>query len=198
MKKMIRTLCVVAISLFAIPQQADAQFFKKLKEAAKEVVKETISGEQTTESTGTTSTSAASAIQMVTSASGVSIGNPGSRNFDIDFVEAVGNAASNTVTITLKATSKDLTYSNVRIGDNTVTGYDSDGNEYKSNKHAGAKNMPAGLPVKFELSSLPQVPATVTVLPIVYVGYYLNSDIRSMGGNLSTYIQLKNVPVKWQ
>lgn len=195
---MIRTLCVVAISLFAIPQQADAQFFKKLKEAAKEVVKETISGEQTTESTGTTSTSAASAIQMVTSASGVSIGNPGSRNFDIDFVEAVGNAASNTVTITLKATSKDLTYSNVRIGDNTVTGYDSDGNEYKSNKHAGAKNMPAGLPVKFELSSLPQVPATVTVLPIVYVGYYLNSDIRSMGGNLSTYIQLKNVPVKWQ
>lgn len=195
---MIRTLCVVAIALFAIPQQADAQFFKKLKEAAKEVVKETISGEQTTESTGTTSTSAASAIQMVTSASGVSIGNPGSKNFDIDFVEAVGNAASNTVTITLKATSKDLTYSNVRIGDNTVTGYDSDGNEYKSNKHAGAKNMPAGLPVKFELSSLPQVPATVTVLPIVYVGYYLNSDIRSMGGNLSTYIQLKNVPVKWQ
>ena len=198
MKKMIRTLCVVAIALFAIPQQADAQFFKKLKEAAKEVVKETISGEQTTESTGTTSTSAASAIQMVTSASGVSIGNPGSKNFDIDFVEAVGNAASNTVTITLKATSKDLTYSNVRIGDNTVTGYDSDGNEYKSNNYAGAKNMPAGLPVKFELSSLPQVPATVTVLPIVYVGYYLNSDVRSMGGNLSTYIQLKNVPVKWQ
>lgn len=195
---MIRTFCAVAIAFFAIPQQADAQFFKKLKEAAKEVVKETISGEQTTESTGTTSTSAASAIQMVTSASGVSIGNPGSKNFDIDFVEAVGNAASNTVTITLKATSKDLTYSNVRIGDNTVTGYDSDGNEYKSNKHAGAKNMPAGLPVKFELSSLPQVPATVTVLPIVYVGYYLNSDIRSMGGNLSTYIQLKNVPVKWQ
>lgn len=198
MKRMIRMLCAVAIAFFAIPQQADAQFFKKLKEAAKEVVKETISGEQTTESTGTTSTSAASAIQMVTSASGVSIGNPGSKNFDIDFVEAVGNAASNTVTITLKATSKDLTYSNVRIGDNTVTGYDSDGNEYKSNKHAGAKNMPAGLPVKFELSSLPQVPATVTVLPIVYVGYYLNSDIRSMGGNLSTYIQLKNVPVKWQ
>lgn len=198
MKRMIRTFCAVAIAFFAIPQQADAQFFKKLKEAAKEVVKETISGEQTTESTGTTSTSAASAIQMVTSASGVSIGNPGSKNFDIDFVEAVGNAASNTVTITLKATSKDLTYSNVRIGDNTVTGYDSDGNEYKSNKHAGAKNMPAGLPVKFELSSLPQVPATVTVLPIVYVGYYLNSDIRSMGGNLSTYIQLKNVPVKWQ
>ena len=195
---MIRTLCVVAIALFAIPQQADAQFFKKLKEAAKEVVKETISGEQTTESTGTTAKSAAPTVQMVTSASGVSIGNPGSKNFDIDFVEAVGNAASNTVTITLKATSKDLTYSNVRIGDNTVTGYDSDGNEYNSNKHAGAKNMPAGLPVKFELSSLPQVPATVTVLPIVYVGYYLNSDVRSMGGNLSTYIQLKNVPVKWQ
>lgn len=198
MKKMIRTLCVVAIALFAIPQQADAQFFKKLKEAATNVVKDAVTGKTADEGANTTAKSAAPALQMVTSASGVSIGNPGSKNFDIDFVEAVGNAASNTVTITLKATSKDLTYSNVRIGDNTVTGYDSDGNEYKSNNYAGAKNMPAGLPVKFELSSLPQVPATVTVLPIVYVGYYLNSDVRSMGGNLSTYIQLKNVPVKWQ
>lgn len=198
MKKMIRTLCVVAIALFAIPQQADAQFFKKLKEAATNVVKDAVTGKTADEGANTTAKNAAPALQMVTSASGVSIGNPGSKNFDIDFVEAVGNAASNTVTITLKATSKDLTYSNVRIGDNTVTGYDSDGNEYKSNNYAGAKNMPAGLPVKFELSSLPQVPATVTVLPIVYVGYYLNSDIRSMGGNLSTYIQLKNVPVKWQ
>ena len=186
MKKIIRTLCVVATALFAIPQQADAQFFKKLKEAATNVVKDAVTGKTADEGANTTAKSAAPALQMVTSASGVSIGNPGSKNFDIDFVEAVGNAASNTVTITLKATSKDLTYSNVRIGDNTVTGYDSDGNEYKSNKHAGAKNMP------------PQVPATVTVLPIVYVGYYLNSDIRSMGGNLSTYIQLKNVPVKWQ
>ena len=165
MKKIIRTLCVVATALFAIPQQADAQFFKKLKEAATNVVKDAVTGKTADEGANTTAKSAAPALQMVTSASGVSIGNPGSKNFDIDFVEAVGNAASNTVTITLKATSKDLTYSNVRIGDNTVTGYDSDGNEYKSNKHAGAKNMPAGLPVKFELSSLPQVPATRRLLP---------------------------------
>lgn len=40
MKKIIRTVCIAAIALFAIPQQADAQFFKKLKEAAKGVVQE--------------------------------------------------------------------------------------------------------------------------------------------------------------
>ena len=37
MKKIIRTVCIATIALFAIPQQADAQFFKKLKEAAKKL-----------------------------------------------------------------------------------------------------------------------------------------------------------------
>ena len=46
MKRMIRTLCAVAIAFFAIPQQADAQFFKKLKKAAENVVKETITGDE--------------------------------------------------------------------------------------------------------------------------------------------------------
>ena len=56
MKRMIRTLCAVAIAFFAIPQQADAQFFKKLKKAAENVVKETITGETTTESTANSTT----------------------------------------------------------------------------------------------------------------------------------------------
>ncbi len=198
MKNLTKTLCAVAIAMFAMPQQADAQFFKKLKEAAANVVKETITGETTTDSDGKAAGDAAAAVNFVTSASGVQVGNPGSKNFDIDFVEAVGNAAGNTVTITLKATSKDLNYSNVHIGDNTVVGYDADGNEYKSSNYASAKNLPTGLPVKFELSSLGKVPATVTVLPVVYVGYYIDGEKRSVGGNLSTYIQLKNVPVKWQ
>lgn len=198
MKKAIRILCLVAIAIFAIPQQADAQFFKKLKKAAENVVKEAITGEKTTESTGTTAQSSTSAVNFVVGASGVSVGNPAAKHFDVEFVEAVGNAANNTVTITLKATSKDLNYSNVHIGDNTVTGYDADGNEYKSNDYAEAKNMPAGLPVKFEISSLSKVPATVTMLPVVYVGYYLSGDVRSLGGNITTGIQLKNVPVTWQ
>ena len=82
MKKLIRTLCVVAIALFAIPQQADAQFFKKLKEAAKGVVKEALTGEQTTESTSTTSTSSP-ATTFITGASGVSVGHPASKPFDV-------------------------------------------------------------------------------------------------------------------
>lgn len=198
MKNLTKTLCAVAIAMFAMPQQADAQFFKKLKEAAANVVKETITGETTTESDGKATGDAAAAVNFVTSVSGVQVGNPGSKNFDVEFVEAVGNSANNTVTITLKATSKGLNYSNVHIGDNTVVGYDADGNEYKTSTSAASKNMPAGLPVKFELSSLDKVPATVTVLPVVYVGYYLSSDVRSMGGNITTGIQLKNVPVKWQ
>lgn len=198
MKSMTRILCLVAIAIFALPQQADAQFFKKLKEAATNVVKEAVTGEKNTTNTETTAQSPTSAVNFVVGASGVGVGNPAAKHFDVEFVEAVGNSANNTVTITLKATSKDLNYSNVRIGDNTVTGYDVNGNEYKSNNYAEAKNMLAGLPVKFEISSLSKVPATVTMLPVVYVGYYLNGDVRSLGGNITTGIQLKNVPVTWQ
>ena len=193
MKKTIKMLCVAAIALFAIPQHADAQLFKKLGEAAvdaaAEVVKETIVGETPDN---------ASNVNIETSASGVGIGNPGAQYFDLEFIEAIGNTSGNTVTIYVKATAKDLNYTNVHIGDNNVIGYDNDGNEYKSNDSAPTKNLPAGLPVKFQLSALPNVPAKVTTLPVVYSGWYISSDKSSRSGNLGTYIQFKNVPVKWQ
>ena len=170
---MIRTLCVVAIALFAIPQQADAQFFKKLKEAAKGVVKEALTGEQATENTGTT--------------------------FDVEFVEAIGNAASNTVTITLKATSKDLNYTGVTMGKYNIKAYDADGNEYERSTFSDNKNMPAGVPVKFELAKIAKVPATVKSFVLVYVDYMVDiNDCRSYDNDLSTFIQLKNVPITWQ
>ena len=103
-----------------------------------------------------------------------------------------------TVTIYLKATAKDLSYANARIGDNNVTAYDTDGNEYKTNDYATAKNLAVGVPVKFELSKLVGVPSTVTTLSVVQAGYYLNSEKSSRAGNLASYIQLRNVPVKWQ
>ena len=198
MKNLTKTLCAVAIAMFAMPQQADAQFFKKLKEAAANVVKETITGETTTESDGKAAGDAAAAVNFVTSVSGVQVGNPAAQYFDLQFVEAVGNSAANTVTIYLKATAKDLNYANVQIGNNTVVGYDTDGNEYKSNNYALAKNLTVGLPVKYEISSLANVPSTVNTLAVVYVGWYINSSKAAKGGNLSTNIQLKNVPVKWQ
>lgn len=198
MKKMIRTLCVVAIALFAIPQQADAQFFKKLKEAAKGVVKEALTGEQTTESTSTTSTSSP-ATTFITGASGVSVGNPASKHFDVEFVEAIGNAASNTVTITLKATSKDLNYTGVTMGKYNIKAYDADGNEYERSTFSDKKNMPAGVPVKFELAKIAKVPATVKSFVLVYVDYMVDiNDCRSYDNDLSTFIQLKNVPITWQ
>lgn len=198
MKRTIKTLCAVAIAMFAMPQQADAQFFKKLKEAATNVVKETITGKTAAEGDGKAAGDAAQTTKFVTSASGVEVGNPGSEHFGLEFVEARGNAAANTVTISLKATAKDLNYANVRIGDNNVTAYDADGNEYKTNDYATAKNLTVGVPVKFELSKLVGVPSTVQTLTAVQVGYYINSDKSSRAGNMATYIQLRNVPVTWQ
>ena len=191
MKKTLRTLCLAAIAVFAIPQQADAQFFKKLKEAATNVVKEAVSGE-------TDSNAGTQGANFVASASGVSIANPASKSFSIDFVEAVGNSADNSVTVVVKATAIDMNYANTHIGDNNVTAYDADGNEYKSNDSSPAKNLTVGVPVKFEFSKLVNVPATVSMLPVVYTTYYINSDKSSKAGNLGTFIQLKNVPVKWQ
>ena len=198
MKRIARLLCVAAIDLFAIPQQADAQFFKKLKEAAANVVKETIIGEQTTESNNATAKDAP-AMSFVTGASGVSVGNPASKHFDVEFVEAIGNAASNTVTITLKATSKDLNYADVTMGKWNIKAYDADGNEYVRCTFSEKKNMPAGVPVKFELAKIAKVPATVKSFVLVYVDYIVDiNDIRSYDNDLSSFIQLKNVPITWQ
>ena len=70
MKKIIRTVCIAAIALFAIPQQADAQFFKKLKEAAKGVVQE-VTGTTTTGTASTTMTAQnAPSVSYLPSASG--------------------------------------------------------------------------------------------------------------------------------
>ena len=186
MKRMIRTLCAVAIAFFAIPQQADAQFFKKLKKAAENIVKETITGETTTES-NSTATTKAPAMNFVTGTSGVSVGNPASKH------------SSNTVTITLKATSKDLNYNDVTMGKWNVKAYDGDGNEYECSGFSDKKNMPAGIPVKFELAKIAKVPATVTMFSLVYVDYIVDiNGIRSYDNDLSTFIQLKNVPITWQ
>lgn len=204
MKRMIRTLCAVAIAFFAIPQQADAQFFKKLKKAAENVVKETITGETTTESTANSTTATAGtaevATNFVTSASGVEVGNPGSEHFDLEFVEAVGNAASNEVTIYVKATAKKLNYQNAAIGGNDGRATDADGNEYKTGYYPEKKNMMVGVPVKFEFAKFMKVPATVDKFVIVTAGWYLDTEARCPGGtNWMQYaIKLKNVPIKWE
>lgn len=190
----------MAIALFAIPQQADAQFLKKLKEAAKGVVKEVLTDDNAEQTTTTQpGTTTAPSTNFVTSTSGVSVGNPASKHFDVEFVEAIGNAASNTVTITLKATSKDLNYADVTMGKWNVKAYDADGNEYVRSTFSDKKNMPAGVPVKFELAKIAKVPATVKSFVLVYVDYIVDiNDIRSYDNDLSTFIQLKNVPITWQ
>ena len=198
MAKMIKIICVVAIGLFTMPQSANAQFFKKLKKAAENVVKEVTKVDSDDKSQA--DKNASPALNFITSASGVSIGNPASKHFDLEFVSAVGNKASNTVTITLKATAKSLNYSDVWMGKFKVVGYDTDGNEYNRTRFSDKKNLTVGLPVKFELAPLEKVPATVTTLSVVYSDWFISTDsgMRSVDGNLSTLIQLKNVPVTWE
>ena len=200
MKKLTKTLCAVAIAMFAMPQQADAQFFKKLKEAAANVVKETITGETTTESDGKAAGDAAPTANFVTSASGVQLGNPGSEHFDLEFVEAVGNAAANTVTIYVKATAKKLNYSNASVGGNDGRATDADGNEYKTSYYPEKKNMMVGVPVKFEFAKFVKVPATVSSFVMVTAGWYLDAEARCPGGSswMNYAIKLKNVPIKWE
>lgn len=198
MTKTVKILCLVATAILAMPQSANAQFFKKLKKAAENVVKEVTKPDSDDKSQA--DKKASPTLEFVTSASGVSIGNPASKHFDLEFVSAVGNKASNTVTITLKATAKSLNYAKVWMGKYKVTGYDTDGNEYNRTGYSDNKDLTVGVPVKFELAPLERVPATVTTLPVVYSDWFISTDtgMRSMDQNLSTLIQLKNVPVTWE
>lgn len=200
MKKMTKIICLAAIAFLAMPQSANAQFFKKLKDAAKKVVNDAVKTD--TDDKKTSDAKTASSLEFVTTPEGVAIGNPGAEHFDLQFVEAVGDKASNTVTVYVKASAKKLNYNNAQIGgrNNNVKAYDADGNEYETVSYGNAKTLTVGLPVKFELGKFAKVPATVDSFAVIYSGWYLDTDTRCPGG--TTYmqyaIQLKNVPVKWQ
>ena len=114
MKKIIRTVCIAAIALFAIPQQADAQFFKKLKEA-KGVVQE-VTGTTTGTASTTTTAQNAPSVSYLPSASGVLVGNPGSKYFTLEFVEAKGSKGSNRVDIYVKVKAVSLSIQNALVG----------------------------------------------------------------------------------
>lgn len=195
MKRILRTVCIMAIAMFATPQQADAQFLKKLKKAA-ETVTNTLTSTDKNEAT-----TQEKALDFTTGNKGVSIGNPVSKHFDVEFVSAEGDKASNTVTIYVKATAKDLNYSNARVGGrNDGKAYDADGNEYKEASYGEAKTLTVGVPVKFAFTKFEKVPATVNSFVVVYAGYYLNTDIYCPSGLtfVQNAIQLKNVPIEWK
>lgn len=199
MTKTVKIICVAAAALLAMPQSADAQVFKKLKQAAKKVIGDvTKTDPDGKPSSGDT---ASPTVDFVTSANGVSIGNPGSKHFDVEFVSAVGDKASNTVTVYVKATSKSLNYNNAYVGaNNSGKAYDSDGNEYKTSSYGDAKTLTVGVPVKYEFAKFEKVPATVDKFVVVYGGWYLDSGAYCPGGTSFTQkaIQLKNVPVTWE
>lgn len=196
MKKIIRTVCVVAIALFAIPQQADAQFFQKLKEAAKGVVKE-VTGVNTT---GTTTTSAqnAPALSFSPSVGGVSIANPGSKYFTVEFVEAKGSKGSNRVDIYVKVKAVGINFQNGLIGGGGLTkAYDADGNEY--NAGCGGddmKNLNPDIAVKLKFATICDVPATVSSFVLVNGPWNLGGGRNSK--SINEYIQMKNVPIVWE
>lgn len=194
MKKIIRTFCVAAIALFAIPQHADAQFFKKLKEAAKGVVQE-VTG---TNSNTTTTPSQSPQLNFATSSSGVLIGNPGSKYFTVEFVEAKGSKGSNRVDIYVKVKAVGLNFQNALVGGAGLTkAYDADGNEYGAGcDYDDMKNLNPDVAVKLKFATICEVPSTVTSFVLVRGPWNLGGGRNS--SSVNEYIQLKNVPIVWE
>ena len=184
MKKIIRTVCVVAIALFAIPQHADAQFFKKLKEAAKGVVQE-VTG---TNSNTTTTPSQSPQLNFATSSSGVMIGNPGSK----------GSKGSNRVDIYVKVKAVGISFQNALVGGAGLTkAYDADGNEYGAGcDYDDMKNLNPDVAVKLKFATICEVPSTVTSFVLVRGPWNLGGGRNS--SSVNEYIQLKNVPIVWE
>lgn len=194
MKKIIRNVCVVAIALFAIPQHADAQFFKKLKEAAKSVVQE-VTG---TNSNTTTTPSQSPQLNFATSSSGVLIGNPGSKYFTVEFVEAKGSKGSNRVDIYVKVKAVGISFQNALVGGAGLTkAYDADGNEYGAGcDYDDMKNLNPDVAVKLKFATICEVPSTVTSFVLVRGPWNLGGGRNS--SSVNEYIQLKNVPIVWE
>lgn len=195
MKRTLYTVCIIAIAMFATPQQANAQFLKKLQKAAKSVMKEPAN--TTTEK----KTAEEKTIKLVESASGVKIGNPASNHFDVEFISAEGDKASNIVTIYVKATTKSLNYSEAKIGGRfEERATDTNGNEYKSDLYTKGRTMTVDIPAKFEAARFKNVPATITSFPVVYLSWYLDSSNSCPSGTnyLNHAIQLRNVPITWK
>lgn len=198
MKKIIRTVCIAAIALFAIPQQADAQFFKKLKEAAKGVVQE-VTGTTTTGTASTTTTAQnAPSVSYLPSASGVLVGNPGSKYFTLEFVEAKGSKGSNRVDIYVKVKAVSLSIQNALVGGAGLTkAYDADGNEYGAGcDYDDKKNLNPDVAVKLKFATICEVPSTVTSFVLVKGPWNLSGGRNS--SPINEYIQLKNVPIVWE
>lgn len=196
MKKIFRTVCIAAIALFAIPQQADAQFFKKLKEAAKGVVQE-VAGTTTTGTTTNTAQNAPS-LNFITSANGVAVGNPGSQYFTLEFVEARGSKGSNRVDIYVKVKAVSLSLQNALVGGAGLTkAYDADGNEYGAGcDYDDKKNLNPDVAVKLKFATICEVPSTVTSFVLVKGPWNLGGGRNS--SSINEYIQLKNVPIVWE
>lgn len=197
MKKIIRTVCIAAIALFAIPQHADAQFFKKLKEAAKGVVQE-VTGTTNSETNSSTSMNKAPGINFVSSANGVAVGNPGSEYFTLEFVEAKGSKGSNRVDIYVKVKAVSLSIQNALVGGAGLTkAYDADGNEYGAGcDYDDMKNLNPDVAVKLKFATICEVPSTVTSFVLVKGPWNLGGDRNS--SSINEYIQLKNVPIVWE
>lgn len=193
-QNMIKLMMLIAVSV-CLPQQSHAQFLKNLGKVAGKVLKEA------TKEDGNTANNKVAAPSVTTGNDGVTIINPGSELFTVEFVSAVGNKAANTVTIHVKAKAKKLNYSNAYIGGrNQGRAYDDDGNQYRTESYGESRDLNTDIPVKFELAKFVKVPASVTSFPVVYASWYLDVDNNCPSGNtfMQKAIQLKNVPITWE
>lgn len=125
-------------------------------------------------------------------------GNPGSKYFTLEFVEAKGSKGSNRVDIYVKVKAVSLSIQNALVGGAGLTkAYDADGNEYGAGcDYDDMKNLNPDVAVKLKFATICEVPSTVTSFVLVKGPWNLNGGRHS--SSINEYIQLKNVPIVWE
>jgi hypothetical protein len=122
------------------------------------------------------------------------------RNLDVEFVECVGDRASETVMIAFTAKSKRLK-ADFRVGGRGMDkAYDKSGNSF-NNKSAYTsvdKGCPNGIAVRYEVT-FKSVPATLEAFELVSIAWWLNvGNDKGASGNDNANMEFRNIPIAWE
>ncbi len=122
------------------------------------------------------------------------------RNIDIEFVECVGDRASESVTIAFTAKSKKLK-ADFRVGgQGRDMAYDKSGNTFKNNSAYTSvdKSCPSGVPVRYEIT-FKSVPTNLEALELVSIAWWLSvGNDKGASGNEHACMEFRNIPIAWE
>ncbi len=122
------------------------------------------------------------------------------RNLDIEFVECVGDKASESVTIAFTAKSKRLK-ADFRVGgQGRDMAYDKSGNSFKnpSSYTSVDKSCPSGVPVRYEIT-FKSVPTDLQAFELVSIAWWLSvGNDKGSSGNEHACMEFRNIPIAWE